>query len=100
MKNILPVGSVVVLKGKNARKVMIAGYHTKTKDGKIFDYFTVPYPMGLLAPSEYLLINEKLIDSVVFEGYRTPESDSFSQGLRELEENLGTLMAELKKEEE
>lgn len=99
MKNILPVGSIVELKGKNAHKVMIAGYHAASKDGKIFDYFTVPYPMGLIAPSEYLLMNENVIASVVFEGYRTPESDSFIEGLGELEKNLGEFIAGLKKEE-
>lgn len=95
MKKMLTVGSIVELKGENADKVMIAGYHVKTKDGRIFDYFAVPYPLGMMTPSEYLLINENVISDVVFEGYGNHDSEVYLNALSILEKKFGEIASEL-----
>lgn len=63
----LPVGSVVIINGKESRPVMLTGYSC-WKDGKMYDYRAVPYPSGMATDGAWLLFDAENIDRVVFMG--------------------------------
>ncbi|WP_294499214.1 DUF4176 domain-containing protein [uncultured Gemmiger sp.] len=79
MKELLPVGSVVLLRGAK-KKVMIIGVMQKQKEsGKLYDYLGVPYPEGYISADRNLLFNQESINDVVFQGYDNPERQGFLQ---------------------
>lgn len=87
MTEVYPIGTVVKLKETEKFSLMIAGYFPETKEG-IFDYYCVPYPFGLKDIDESLCINEALIDSVKFTGYRNEEFGSFQKEFKLISERL------------
>lgn len=66
MDNLLPVGSVVTLKGSK-KKYMVAGYSQENK-GKIFEYKGIDYIYGYNL-SDIKLFNTDDISEVLFMGY-------------------------------
>ena len=81
------IGSVVKIKDTDSL-VMIAGYLPNVENGKTYDYFTVPYPLGLVSFDEFVCINSDIIGEVVFEGYSDDKTVEFLNGLEEFEKNL------------
>ena len=83
MKNLYPIGSVVLLKGA-FKKLMIIGYYSMD-EGKnvIYDYAACLYPEGLLTSSQTFLFNHSQIDKVFFEGYRNEEYNKFVEKMDE-----------------
>lgn len=89
-KNLLPIGSVVVLKD-GEQKLMI--YGIAQIDGnqglfrkpKHFDYVSVPYPQGNMGPGSIFLFNHDDIEEVFFRGYEDEERKNF---LKEMEKNI------------
>lgn len=76
IKEILPIGSVVVLAG-GTKKIMICGrIQEDRKSGKIYDYAACYYPEGILDPNELFLFQHDDIDRVYFLGMQ--ESDEFA----------------------
>jgi hypothetical protein len=86
MKEYLPVGSVVRLKGASKRLV-IAGIiqMEENKQETLHDYMGVPYPEGFVGPGYNFLFNHEDIDDVVFTGYTDEEREYFFQILRAAE---------------
>lgn len=78
MKNLLPIGTVILLK-EATKKIMIIGYLQVTEDNKTFDYSGVIYPEGSLSSDQSLLFNNEDIDKVFFNGYKNEEYDAFIQ---------------------
>ncbi|MGN0548744.1 MAG: DUF4176 domain-containing protein [Acutalibacteraceae bacterium] len=78
IKDLLPIGSVVLLKGAT-RKLMITGIKTATQDNpeEFFDYIGVLYPEGFLGEEGNFLFNHDDINDVVFTGYSNPEREEF-----------------------
>lgn len=67
-KEVLPIGTVVQLKGEKAVRVMIVGY--LCGDGNsVYDYAAVRYPAGEAADDIHVLFNEPAIERVLFEGF-------------------------------
>ena len=89
VKNLLPIGSVVVLKD-GEQKLMI--YGIAQMDGnqglfrkpKHFDYVSVPYPQGNMGPGSMFLFNHDDIQEIFFRGYEDEERKIF---LEEIEKN-------------
>ena len=77
-KNILPLGSVVLLNG-GTKKVMIIGYCMKTpeKPNKIFDYCGCVFPEGVLRSDVTCVFDHEQIKEVCFSGYKNDESNKF-----------------------
>ncbi len=74
MKNYLPIGSVVLLKG-GYTKLMIVGYARINNDiNDDHDYIGCVYPLGLMSFKKYASFNEEDIKNVVYKGY---EDDDF-----------------------
>ena len=83
MKELLPIGTVVLLKDAT-KKIMIIGYLPVTEDDKKFDYAGVMWPEGLLSADKTLLFNNEDIDDVFFNGFKNNESEEFIQKVNEL----------------
>lgn len=78
IQEILPIGSVVLLK-KALKKIVIIGlFPTKTihTEEKItYDYMGLPYPEGYLGEDSVLFFYEDQIQEIVFRGYDDDERE-------------------------
>lgn len=77
MKELLPVGSVVLLKDATKKLVIIGVLQVNPNENKIYDYLAVPYPEGYIGSNNNFLFNKDDINDVVFCGYTNPERDMF-----------------------
>ena len=77
-ENLLPSGSVVLLKG-GIKKLMIIGIKQirEEEPEKEYDYIGVLYPEGFLGSDANFLFNHEDINDVVFTGYDNPERAEF-----------------------
>lgn len=76
MKNLLPIGTVAILKG-GTKKVMITGYKSKTPDNeKVYDYNGCIFPEGFIE-NVYCLFNQSEVDEVFYLGMENDESKDF-----------------------
>ena len=84
MKELLPVGPVVLLKDY-FETIMIIGYKAQKKgseDTKIYDYMAVEAPYGFSNDKEYILFNKEDIYTVLFVGYQSLEFDNYLNRLK------------------
>ena len=72
-KGLLPIGSVVLLKGGNKR-IMICG-RVQAQSGKdvIYDYSACYYPEGIIDPTKMFFFNRDAIAQVFFVGFQDQE---------------------------
>ena len=81
VKELLPIGSVVVLKG-GEKKLMIFGIkQTDQETGKDYDYIGVIYPEGNIGAGGQFLFDHENISEVFFKGYSDDERDLFIERL-------------------
>lgn len=82
--NLLPIGSVVLLKD-GAKKLMIIGIKPIKEDepNTVYDYIGVIYPEGFLGNEYNFLFNHENINDIVFRGYENPERREFIEFLNE-----------------
>ena len=88
-KDLLPIGSVVLLKG-GSKKLMISGLKP-TKESQpvaVYDYIGVLYPEGFISNEYNFLFNHEDINDVVFTGYNNPERESFVEFMQQAYDNL------------
>lgn len=78
MKELLPAGSVVLLKG-GSKKTMIIGVLQVMNDNpeEVYDYIGVPYPEGYIGAENVYAFQHDDINDVIFKGYQNPERDEF-----------------------
>lgn len=92
----LPIGSVVLLKGGDKR-IMICG-RIQAKDGEdaIYDYSACYYPEGIVDASSMFFFNRDAIETVYFLGFQDKEELDFRSkvldNLGELEIRDGTIV--------
>lgn len=78
-KGVLPVGSIVLLKGGD-RKLMVCGICVSMEDDndpRVFDYSGVLYPDGFEDPDSLFLFNKENIEQVYHIGYMDEDSEEF-----------------------
>lgn len=83
MKDLLPIGSVVLLKDSNKR-VMIYGrlqYEAGTEN--MYDYTACYYPEGNIDPNKSFLFNNEDIERIFFIGFQDIEEFAFQKLLQE-----------------
>lgn len=82
--NILPLGSIVLLKGGSKKVMIIARSLTLNHNGKtvLFDYAAVAYPEGLTG-DQLAYFNADKIGKVVFEGYHDVEDENMVETIQE-----------------
>lgn len=77
MKDFLPIGSVVLLKGA-AKRLMICGrVQVQSEQNKVYDYSGCLYPEGYLGAKEMYLFNNEDIDKVYYMGMQDEEEFKF-----------------------
>ena len=97
---LLPIGSVVLLKGGEVPLMIIGLCQTRIEEAdnptKIFDYVGVGYPMGLTRPDEMYKFNREAIEKVYHIGYITDEMLEFLPTVEDLMQRLrdGSITAE------
>ena len=86
MKNFLPIGSIVKLKG-GSKRIMICGrLQSRVPDNKLFVYIACLYPEGFIDAKSMYLFNNEDIDTVFYIGMQDPEEFQFRSILdKELE---------------
>ena len=64
MNNLLPIGTIVLLKDAKKR-ILIVGYLPQEgKDDKVYDYSGVPFPEGLIDSRKILLFDHSQIEKI------------------------------------
>ena len=87
IRQLLPIGSVVLLKG-GRKKVMIYGVKQTDKSSGIeYDYISVLYPEGNMGEAGQFLFNHSDIDEIYFRGCEDEERDRFIDKLARIYEN-------------
>lgn len=95
-KDLLPIGSVVLLKGGN-KKIMICG-RIQAQAGKntIYDYSACFFPEGIVDPANMFFFNRGAIEKVFFIGCQDQDELDFQHNvlgkLGELEIRNGTIV--------
>lgn len=81
MKDLLPVGSVVLLKDATKKLMIIGILQVNSNENKLYDYLAVPYPEGYIGSENNFLFNHSDINDVIFCGYSNPEREIFLQAM-------------------
>jgi hypothetical protein len=78
MKQLLPIGSVVLQK-ESTKRIMITGRYQKERgnDEATWDYCACLYPEGNLNPDQAFLFNNEQIERVYFLGFQDDEELAF-----------------------
>lgn len=76
-ENLLPIGSVVLLKGANKRLMITGRIQVKAGDSKVYDYSGCYYPEGLLDSTSILFFDHSSIDQLFFVGFQDQEELQF-----------------------
>ncbi len=81
VRELLPIGSVVLLKSAT-KKAMIYGVKQGDKaSGTEYDYIGVVYPEGNMGEGTQFFFNHDAIDKVIFRGFENEERDAFIEKL-------------------
>lgn len=80
----LPIGSVVVLKGGKKTLMIFGRKQISTANNKVWDYLGCFYPEGSIGPEYCFLFDEGDIDEVVFTGYSDEVNQKLEQKLTEV----------------
>ena len=87
-KNLLPIGSVVLLKGGEKRLMITSRIISKAGTNDIFDYAGCTYPEGMIDSKNMYFFNRDSIDTVFFIGFQDQEEINFRTNILD---NLGEL---------
>lgn len=81
-KELLPNGSVVLLKEADKR-LMICGWYPITEEKQIFDYASYLYPEGYVDAEQIYLFNHDDIERVDYVGFVDAEYQVFAAAIAE-----------------
>lgn len=82
IKNLLPIGSVVLLQDAQKPLMAFGVRQTNNATGEEFDYIGVVYPEGNIgSESGQFLFNHADIAKILFTGYETEERKEFLERL-------------------
>lgn len=76
-KHLLPIGSVVLLKGGDKRVMICGRIQSRTGDDKIYDYSSCYYPEGIVGPDSLFFFNHDGIEKIYFLGLQDEEEMLF-----------------------
>lgn len=83
MKDLLPIGSVVLLKEAQKRLMIFGVCQKDSETNKEYDYIGVFYPEGNVGENIRFLFNNEDIERVDFTGYSDEERTAFVDRLQE-----------------
>ena len=78
-KDLLPIGSVVLLKGGEKRVMICGRIQAKVGENKIYDYSACYYPQGIVDPNKMFFFDRDGIDKVFFIGCQDEEELAFQE---------------------
>ena len=86
---LLPLGTVVMLKG-GKKRLMIIGFYplNEEKTGKAYDYIGCLFPEGLLVADKLAMFNHNQIEKVHHEGLLDAEEEEFKEKLEDFFDSL------------
>ncbi len=87
MKDLLPLGSVVLVK-EATKMLLIIGTTQMDNEENYYDYIACPWPEGYLDEETFLLFNHEDIESVHFIGYVNAESQTYNQMIAQAEKEF------------
>ena len=87
-KDLLPIGSVVLLKCGEKRLMICGRIQAKAGENEIYDYSACYYPQGIVDPTSMFFFNRDAIDRVFFLGFQDAEELAFRS---EVLDKLGEL---------
>ena len=88
IKELLPIGSVVLLKNGSKRVMIFGVKQTDTNTNTEYDYISVLYPEGNMGEAGQFLFNHSDIEEVYFRGCEDEEREKFIENLAKFyEEN-------------
>lgn len=88
IKELLPIGSIVLLEGGEKRLMVIGIKQTELSgEEQEYDYLGVLYPEGHIGDQFQYLFNHADIKEIVFRGYEDDERNEFLDKLFELYES-------------
>ena len=87
-KNLLPIGSIVLLKGGDKRIMICGRIQAKEGEDSIYDYSACYYPEGIVDASSMSFFNRDAIETVYFIGFQDKEELDFRSNVLD---NLGEL---------
>lgn len=95
-KDLLPIGTVVLLKG-GTKKLMITGFYSKsTDDEKVYQYNSCIFPEGFM-DNTFCLFDHNQIDEVCYMGLQSEEHNKYVEG-KNSQVNIGVSSNGLKDE--
>lgn len=78
VKNLLPIGTVVILNGGKKRLMIFGVKQTmENEENKEYDYIGVPYPEGNIGTDFQYLFNHDDVEEVFFRGFEDIERQEF-----------------------
>lgn len=85
MKNLLPIGTVVLLK-ESTKRLMIVGVCQKNVNNPetLWDYTGVVYPEGYFSADKMFMFNHDQIEKIYAMGYQDEEQFIFNDKVNEL----------------
>lgn len=83
MKDLLPIGSVVLLKGGTKRVMIYGRMQRQVDNNKLWDYVACYYPEGNTDPDKSFLFDQEQIERVFFIGFQDDEEFQYKSYLAE-----------------
>ena len=83
MKELLPLGSVVILKGAEKRVMICGRIQTNVATNEVYDYSACVYPEGLISSDKLIMFNNERIEKGHFIGFQDEEEFSFRKFVNE-----------------
>ena len=84
MKDLLPIGSVVLLTGGEKRLMIFGLMQQNSDDGNDYDYLGCLYPEGFVGFEHTYMFNHEDIEKTDFVGYTDKEHENFRNELQKL----------------
>ena len=83
VRNLLPIGSVVRLKGATKRLMVFGVRQTDAKSHKEYDYIGVTYPEGNMGEGIRFMFDHEDVEEIAFTGFESDERVEFMQKLHD-----------------
>lgn len=87
VKDLLPIGSVVMLKNAEHALMIFGVMQTDETEKVDYDYIGVLYPEGNMGTESQFLFQHESVEKVLFRGWESEEREEFIAKLEEFYEN-------------
>lgn len=82
MKEYLPIGTVVKIKGNECYQMIMGLKLENASNSQRYDYTSIMYPMGFNPKGEFLMFNNSDIEEVYHKGFESMNHESYIDQLK------------------